>query len=403
MPMEHVDVFDSGGPARPASAPATGTASGLIDCMRRQDLLTTCRDRLDKRPALFLRLLQQLHEALVRTRAIILPTVLYAVAMTCHAQEVYTDLRSKPTGRIYFNSLTPKSYYALMEHASEAPRTVVWGTLHMPEHASGPVPAMVFSHGSGGIMANETDRWLPLFLKMGMAVFIVDTYGSRGITDTVANQDQLSFSANIADAYSALKLLATDPRIDPARIGQIGFSRGGTIAVNTLLEKFRRAMIPAEATKFAAHVAFYPACNFTYWGNASAFTGAPIFFALAGKDDYTSTPLCVNYAAKLKTVLPRVDVEVYEGAYHDFDAVVGLYQWLPSAVSNIKCTGVEVNIETFQVTDLATSKVYKDGKDYPGGVFGCVTKGGTVANHWSAARKAEADVSKFLSEALKLP
>ena len=321
---------------------------------------------------------------------------------TGQGQQVYTDLLSQPTGKIYFNSLTPKNYYALMAHPADAPRTVVWGTLYLPEKRDGRVPAMVFSHGSGGIMSNETERWLPLFLKMGMAVFIVDTYGSRGISDTVSNQDQLSFSANVADALAALKLLATDPRIDPNRIGQIGFSRGGTIAFNTLLEKFRRVMIPDAPTKFAAHIAFYPSCNFTYWGDATAFTGAPVMFALAGKDDYTSSALCVSYAAKLKTVLSRVDVQIYDGAYHDFDAVTSMYHWLPTAVSNIKCTGAEVNVNTFDVTDLATGNVYKNGADFPGGVFGCVGKGGTVANNWSAASKAEADVRRFLTEVMNL-
>lgn len=322
--------------------------------------------------------------------------------LVCCAQEVYTDLRSKPVGKIYFNSLTPKNYYALMQRAPSVTRTVIWGTLYLPEHQSGPVPAMVFSHGSGGIMTNETERWLPLFLKMGMAAFIVDTYGPRGLTDTVSNQDQLSFGANVADALSALKLLSTDPRIDPARIGQIGFSRGGTIAFNTLLDKFRRAVISDDSTKFAAHVAFYPSCNFTYWGDASAFTGAPIMFALAGKDDYTSSQLCINYAAKLKTVLSRVDVQVYEGAYHDFDAVTGMHHWLPKAVNNIKCAGTEVNINSFSVTDLGTGKVYQSGNEFPGGVFGCVGQGGTVENNWGAASKAESDVRAFLMDIMHL-
>jgi dienelactone hydrolase len=161
-------------------------------------------------------------------------------------------------------------------------------------------------------------------------------------------------------------------------------------------------VIPANGPKFAAHVAFYPACNLTYWGPPSSFTGAPLMLALGGSDDYTSTPLCVAYGEKLKTVLPRVDVQVYEGAYHDFDAVTGLHRWLPTAVNNIKCTGTEVDIETFTVKDLATGKVYKDGNAYPGGVFGCVGRGGTVSNSWSAARKSEQDVRSFLTDVLNL-
>ena len=52
--------------------------------------------------------------------------------------------------------------------------------------------------------------------------------------------------ANLADALAALKLLATHPRIDPARIGVMGFSRGGQVALYSSLEPLRRGVIDGD-------------------------------------------------------------------------------------------------------------------------------------------------------------
>ena len=109
-----------------------------------------------------------------------------------HAQDVLTSLAGKPVGKVYFSSITPKNLYELQRRAAQQPPAKVAGTLYLPGSLQTPVAAMVISAGSGGIMSNQTDRWKPLFLNMGMAVFIIDTLGSRGIANTVSDQGQLS-------------------------------------------------------------------------------------------------------------------------------------------------------------------------------------------------------------------
>ena len=328
----------------------------------------------------------------------------FLLPMESQAQEVYASLATKPSGRIYFSSLTPKSTYALQKQATAQPIVNVAGTLYMPDGAQSPVPAMVITPGSGGIMTNQTERWKPLFLKMGMAVFIVDTLGSRNIENTISNQAQLSYAADIADSFSALKLLSTDPRIDPKRIAQIGFSRGGAIALDTMVQPFRQAIIKDDEVRFAAHVAVYPACDDTYWnGKASLLTGAPVLFLMGEKDEAVSNKLCQIYADKLKTVLPRVEMHIYEGAHHDFDSIKNTRDWLARGINNLSCPGHDINPDDWSVTHLGTGKRYgsfaeymKENPDY------CGKKGYTIAGNPAAAQQAEGDVTQFLSQTLSI-
>jgi dienelactone hydrolase len=89
----------------------------------------------------------------------------------------------------------------------------------------------VLVHGSGGVSPRE-DRWADELRQAGAATFLLDSFTGRGIAFTAEDQSQLSSLAMIGDAYRALELLATHPRIDPARIANQGVAgqrapRGG--------------------------------------------------------------------------------------------------------------------------------------------------------------------------------
>src|SRR5262249_56151877 len=92
---------------------------------------------------------------------------------------------------------------------------------------------------------------------------------------------------NGADALVALRLLATHPKLDRQRIGIMGFSKGGQVALYTALEPFRRAVI-TDPTRFAAHAPLYPACN--SWQVSDQVTGAPMLILLRRRDTYTPPP-----------------------------------------------------------------------------------------------------------------
>src|SRR5258705_1591331 len=90
-------------------------------------------------------------------------------------------------------------------------------------------------------------------------------------------------ASGVADAFAAFQFLAGHPRIAADRIGIVGFSFGGEMAHLTAFESLRAAM-GAGPSRFAAHVATYPAGNYGAWAEAGAATRAPILMLLRGKD-----------------------------------------------------------------------------------------------------------------------
>jgi dienelactone hydrolase len=91
---------------------------------------------------------------------------------------------------------------------------------------------MVIAHGSAGVDTRET-AWADRLGALGLATFVVDSFTPRNVRETATDQARLPTAANVADALAALRLLATHPRIDPDRIGIIGFSKGGQVALYT--------------------------------------------------------------------------------------------------------------------------------------------------------------------------
>jgi len=332
-----------------------------------------------------------------------LPTLLALAALVladARAQTVYTDLSSQPTGLVHFNSVTPRNRFELAHGTYEAQPTIIQGTLVLPKHGKPPYPAMVLSHGSGGIEPKDWGRWVLLFSDIGIASFVVDSFTTRHITSTVDDQSQLDQAANDADALSALKLLATDPRIDGKRIGVIGFSRGGVVALDTANNYFRQGIIK-DSLQFAAHVAFYPGCGLRYWTKPQPMTGAPIMMALAGADNYTLPQPCVAYAKVLREAGQDVTLHVYANASHDFDSFVQRPVYHPKAQSARACPDREIDLATWEYRILKTGQRFQDLDQFTTAIGHCITTGATTGGNAAQAVRAEADVREFLTRVLQ--
>lgn len=319
----------------------------------------------------------------------IVPGVLFAAALSivpAAASPVRTDLGDGTTGHIVFASRTPSGPSELM--AGQGPETAIAGELRLPANAgSGRVPLMVVSHGSGGILVGREDAWAERLRALGVATFVVDSFGPRGIRATAEDQGRLSTAASVADAFAALRIAATHPAIDPARIGVMGFSKGGQVALYTLLEPYRRGSGIGDL-RFALHVALYASCSLPY--RSERTTGAPVLLLLGGADDYTPAAHCARYAEWFRGRGSDVRVEIYPGAHHGFD-VPGPLRTLPRVQSARDC-GMDIDLEP-----IPTGRRWADGAIVPNAAIGeylrsCMRRGATFGGDPAALVAAVAAV-----------
>src|SRR5262249_21761011 len=101
------------------------------------------------------------------------------------------------------------------------------GELLVPDGA-GPFPVVVLAHGCGG--RTVVDRaWAIVLRDWGYATFAIDSFTGRKLREVCSDATVLSGIQRVPDAYGALRLLATHPRIDARRAALMGFSHGGIL------------------------------------------------------------------------------------------------------------------------------------------------------------------------------
>jgi dienelactone hydrolase len=253
-----------------------------------------------------------------------LSALLPCVAPHADAQDTVSDLSAGPaSGTFRFASATPKTLAELMKQPGPDGSTTVVGHLFMPKVADGQkVPAVVLIHGSGGVYKAMLDFWPKQFNAAGIAVFSVDSFGPRGVRSTVEDQAQVPFAADTADAFAALRLLATHPRIDASRVAVMGFSRGGITAFRSALERVASSQNLPGGLRFAAHVPVYSGgCVgvFRVTVRPGTYGKAPMMWVHGDADDYTPIGPCRDYAALIEKAGTPVQFVTVQGAHHKFD------------------------------------------------------------------------------------
>ncbi len=205
------------------------------------------------------------------------------------------------------------------EHPTACRPARISATLHIPHERPGPVPCMVILTSSAGVQRHREHYYADLLNAAGAAALIVDSFRSRGVRRTVADQSLVSAAQMEGDAFAALALLRADRRIDPARIGIMGVSKGGVVTLNAALavrQRWRRDF----PHLFDIHVALCPGATAQH--RDATTHGRPMFFMLAAKDDYTPAELAIEYAERMRAAgNDRIRVKVYGGAHHGWESL----------------------------------------------------------------------------------
>lgn len=259
---------------------------------------------------------------------------------------------------------------------------VISGELRFPTGA-GPFPAVILAHGCGGIGNAETG-WASVLREWGYATLVIDSFRGRGLTTVCNDQRTLTFVQRIPDAYGALRILVTHPRIDARRVALMGFSHGGRLTMGASTAWAKETYAPTGQPAFRAFFPFYPNCNYIY--PEQERISAPVRIHIGELDDWTPARSCIQLTESLKTSGQDASITVYPGAYHSFDDIGrGVYRW-PNADNSVDCV---VRFESIL------------GPFLPPSPAGCLKKGATLGWSPEATEQARHNVRAQLSEVLK--
>ncbi|MBE7422433.1 MAG: dienelactone hydrolase family protein [Zoogloeaceae bacterium] len=203
------------------------------------------------------------------------------------------------------------------------PPAVITADLYTLAEQPVPWPAVILVHGSGGVSEHREHWYAKEFIARGFAALIIDSFKPRGVVSTVEDQSKVTQAMMNRDAFAALRFLSSDRRIDSKRIGVMGFSKGGNVALYaamTTLASFTDTL-GNPGLRFAFHIPFYPGCNHQLRNPDT--TGRPVLMMLGELDDYTPPGPCIEYAKRLQAAGAKLEYQVVSGAHHGWETETG--------------------------------------------------------------------------------
>jgi dienelactone hydrolase len=257
-------------------------------------------------------------------------------------------------------------------------------------------PAMVLVHGFDGVSEAREGFWARELAKLGVATLVVESFSSRRAAASIDNQSRVSTAQGVRDAYAALGYLAQQPYVDSARIGIMGMSRGGSVALRAV-DKRKHGGGPG----FAAAVALYPGCVAQY---RNPQPGAPIQVLMGGRDDYSTVKHCDEYLARIRAAGGTAELHVYPEARHGFDGdttnervyFFAHVQNLSDCVLYIEDDGSTTYAKTGEPLETPRKAQEVMRRD-------CMKTGVTIAADARVKKQALEDVKAFLKKTLLKP
>jgi dienelactone hydrolase len=343
----------------------------------------------------------------LRRRAWFAAAALSALPVSAVAQGAATpmvDFLSAPGSGLYsYASTTPQSIVDLIDRARPRAAATVQGTLLMPS-GEAKVPAVVLAHGSGGVYRELESFWARRLNEQGMAVFIIDVFGPRGVTQTAEDQTGVPFAADVADSFAALRMLGSHPRIDRERIAIVGFSRGGTNAWRTAVNRIAQGSAP-EGLRFAAHVPVYSggcAGSTSLHVKPGVFGAAPLLFVHGEADDYTHASDCQAFAQRIAAAGTPADFVAVPGAGHKFDLDAQRRVPLPQVVTTKAGCPIEFDIDALVFRDRRSGQALARGAEQPILRELCASRGASIEGNHAARDTAAKAIDTFLKRVFRL-
>lgn len=309
--------------------------------------------------------------------------VVVALALSACASLEPIEFTQREQIEFESSSFPGRLWDPLLPEVSDGTEVTIEGLLTIPP-TDRPVPAIVMTHGCGGISSAESG-WIREFELAGYASFSVRSFAARDVSSICTGEESVSIASMIYDVYRAREVLDEHPYIDGSRVAILGFSFGGRTALWSASTRFQERY---DGRGFAAHLAFYPSTCFIRLEDEADVSGGPIRIFHGTADDWTPIEQCRAYVSRLRAADVDARIFEYEGARHGFDDANLPEQMPVSGLSPRNCEFVERN---GAILDADTGGVA--GVDSP-----CVESGVSIGFDADARAQAGEDLFAVLSD-----
>lgn len=178
--------------------------------------------------------------------------------------------------------------------------------------------AIAIFHGCGGPGQN-TARMAGLLKDWGYVALVVDSFSTRGLKDVCGRNwpSQADADKRARDIDAALAWLGKQTFVDANRLAFMGYSYGGGVAMlHALSPRLDNQTPPARAA-----ILVYPDCGLADALGAKLAVRQPTLFAMGALDDWTPVSQCKAIIEKVVQGRDLIELRIYEGAHHSFDAL----------------------------------------------------------------------------------
>ncbi|MCY3857748.1 MAG: dienelactone hydrolase family protein [Gammaproteobacteria bacterium] len=212
-------------------------------------------------------------------------------------------------------SASPINYHQVIREPDEIQETTVDGKLFLPIDGKPPFPLVIVAPGSLGVAPSHIQH-AETINRLGVATFILDSFGARQVTSTVADQTQFSFAASAYDLLAAFEALSHMEEIDSVRIGAQGHSRGGSAVITASMRCFVDPVIGSEKG-FAGVLAAYPWSGHQFLDPRVGRTEVRVLMGDA--DEWCSVAQVQGHCQAIRLVGGAATMRIFQGAQHSFD------------------------------------------------------------------------------------
>lgn len=226
-------------------------------------------------------------------------------------------------------SANPVNYYQMVSRPDDMPRLTVDGLLFLPPNRNAKVPLVIVVPGSLSVAPSHLAH-AEAFTDMGFASFVLDPFGARGVTSTVANQMQFSFAASAYDVMAAVRTLASLPEIDASRIGLQGHSRGG-MAVLSAAMRCLNTNVFGRTLRLRSILAAYPWCG--HQPLDPDVGGAEVRVLIGDQDNWVSPQQAQGMVQAIRLRGAPASIRIVAGAAHSFDRHTPLEHFADAAIA----------------------------------------------------------------------